>query len=406
MKRSRVCLFHIGTHKTGTTSIQYALSQAAPQLAEAGFVFPKEGRLDDGSGHHRVALQLYGSPLAQGDDSVAALLAELASSDMNAIISSEEFTKALYLNPEGFQLFVNRLREMFSDITVVLYLRKQTGFILSNYLQRLRSGFWITFRDYAWQRLHQDLDEYPLDYAILTSALERLHGVRLIVRSYEVAARNGAVRDFTSLFDPSGRLGIAESRRNESSNLIEDLRFFYQNRTGAALDAEEAFMIELIGSALGSKRLVMHDATRSMIVDRFAASNEALAQRWTIPDLIDTQTPPPDDTTIIADELFSNAFGMMIDVLAQRFASECRAREQAQRLAVARYHEIRQLEGQLEQSLHSAESERARLGSLQAALDETQALAWDRQAQINRLQAALTEAQILVRSAGVDRDDR
>ncbi len=50
---------HIGTHRTGSTSIQRFMANAEEALAEQGIIYPKTGRPDtdwtNQYGHHELA---------------------------------------------------------------------------------------------------------------------------------------------------------------------------------------------------------------------------------------------------------------------------------------------------------------------------------------------------------------
>jgi len=55
---SKTLFVHIGTHKTGTTSIQNFLRNHATSLNECGVFVPKSGTLDENSGHHNIAWEM------------------------------------------------------------------------------------------------------------------------------------------------------------------------------------------------------------------------------------------------------------------------------------------------------------------------------------------------------------
>ena len=50
---------HVGTHKTGTTSIQVFLRGHAAALRRQGLYVPTTGTIDPQSGHHNLAWELY-----------------------------------------------------------------------------------------------------------------------------------------------------------------------------------------------------------------------------------------------------------------------------------------------------------------------------------------------------------
>ena len=55
-------LFHVGPHKTGTTTLQYAFDALRSVFASAGIYYPKG--LHESGAHHALAWQLLGRPLA------------------------------------------------------------------------------------------------------------------------------------------------------------------------------------------------------------------------------------------------------------------------------------------------------------------------------------------------------
>ena len=88
---------HIGTHKTGTKSVQWFLKDQAEALAREGFLVPKSGTLSTIAGHHRLAWDILAEPFPQTDTETSGkvledFLAELAVSDAHtAVVSSEDF---------------------------------------------------------------------------------------------------------------------------------------------------------------------------------------------------------------------------------------------------------------------------------------------------------------------------
>src|SRR5204862_1632178 len=54
----RELLLHVGTHKTGTTSLQVTLADLSADLAARGILYPETGRV--GAGHHNIAWGLVG----------------------------------------------------------------------------------------------------------------------------------------------------------------------------------------------------------------------------------------------------------------------------------------------------------------------------------------------------------
>lgn len=131
---------HIGTHKTGTSSIQTALHRSS-----GSFLYPRSGRLTDGSrlveSHYPLAWSVVkryadrkGVPVT--DAPWLRLQQELNSSDQSvAVLSSEFFWPA---EPDE----IRRIREYLQDfdVKVIIYFRNYWDLMVSSYKQRVKTG--------------------------------------------------------------------------------------------------------------------------------------------------------------------------------------------------------------------------------------------------------------------------
>ena len=150
------CILHIGTEKTGTTTLQRLLRDNRDSLAERGFYVPAAfGPLEH---HHLVSYGLrpgrFFAPLARaGANSkreVRALrnkvrrqfekeLSPLAD-DTNIVLTSERCFSVLR-NPGEVERLVEMLSEYCEEIQVVVYLRPQHDLSVSLYSTKLKNGF-------------------------------------------------------------------------------------------------------------------------------------------------------------------------------------------------------------------------------------------------------------------------
>ncbi len=125
----KTIVFHVGFHKTATTSLQQFLAGNAPYMAKQGVLYPKAGR-SDGTTHGLLAnlLKPENNRAAEGKECWASLEAELAkfSGDI-AILSSECFLESRKMPSVLAGLCENH------DVRVVLYLRRQDHWIQSVY---------------------------------------------------------------------------------------------------------------------------------------------------------------------------------------------------------------------------------------------------------------------------------
>ena len=129
---------HIGPHKTGSTSLQFLLSERARPLADAGYHYPSACRYH--FAHHRLAFAMKGmQDPTKGDKpdlntEIDLLVAELNKSKMsNFIVSSEEFFSA---KPAQIARFAGGLEGF--EVRVIAYARRQDDLFYSIYNQAVK----------------------------------------------------------------------------------------------------------------------------------------------------------------------------------------------------------------------------------------------------------------------------
>lgn len=187
--RKRV-LLHIGAHKTGSTSLQWALSKSASVLAARGILYPKTGcppwaRL----GHHSLALSVLRRPeylpgkgtsllsSEQRERLWSDLHDEIAASDASVVVlSSEEFD----VLDSGEIADVGRELERYS-VTPVVFLRNTVDFIESSYRTSvIHGGYRRTIAEYAGNQRAR------LDYTALLRDLRKVaKGGKVIAFAYD-----------------------------------------------------------------------------------------------------------------------------------------------------------------------------------------------------------------------------
>src|SRR5690606_23854883 len=138
---------HIGAHKTGTSTIQAALS------AGGDFLYPATGR-DGRRGHYPLAWSVVGRYRRRYSVPPASIWsdldAELRESDREkAIISSEFFWRA---EPDEAERIRSYLQE--HDVTAILYVRHPADYLVSYYKQEVKTGVCRkSFRDFVAEKL-------------------------------------------------------------------------------------------------------------------------------------------------------------------------------------------------------------------------------------------------------------
>ncbi|MEI8080959.1 MAG: hypothetical protein WCI74_03850 [Actinomycetes bacterium] len=143
-------VLHIGTKKTGTTSLQHYLKANSERLAETGWMYP-----DFIANPNHLVLAL---PFQQADSiahvarsihgpagrdrsaaSWAAKFRERLQPDQRWVITSEFFSTRLQ-TPHEVQDAVDYFRTLFDDITVVVFFRRQEFLLPSVYSQTAKDG--------------------------------------------------------------------------------------------------------------------------------------------------------------------------------------------------------------------------------------------------------------------------
>ena len=184
---ARTLLIHIGSQKTGSSSIQHFLRQNAGEARRRGINFVKatRGWID----HNRLAREL-----RSGSDEtplLAEVVAEMASSEEpTQIISAEEM-----FHPRAANRLAGLLPEEWrGNVKVIAYLRRPDDLMEALYKQRVKTG---AIEPGPMRYLRDAAHEY--DYLGALGAWERMVGrENMIVRPYRRDLLEGGdgVRDF------------------------------------------------------------------------------------------------------------------------------------------------------------------------------------------------------------------
>lgn len=176
-------ILHVGTYKTGTTSLQYFLYQNRDLLRAKGLYRPMTGAVDEVAnwGHHPLVQSLN----RKGPHKEWRDLAQECAGQTRVVVSSE-----LFCNIRRASVFapVRRTFEGWSK-TVVIYLRPQDEYLESLYNHHVKSVG--ETRDIA---AFTEVVAKRLDYLSFLRLLARAFGEQsLIVRPYESGALKGDI---------------------------------------------------------------------------------------------------------------------------------------------------------------------------------------------------------------------
>lgn len=271
-KEPPVLVLHIGTHKTGTSTLQSVLTRAAPRLAERGVSYVAAGR-ENRIAHHPLAWGLRGR-YSTGMEVWEGARAEInASTAPIQVLSTEGFW---YEDPAE----VKRQLAFAGEVRIVAYLRRQDAFLQSLYKQAVSSGRKTNFQDW--------LSEfgYRGDYLTVIDRWADAFGRdAIVVRPYERGSSTiDVVDDFFALvgLDPADTIAdIKRGSHNPSPRreLLYFLRAF--NQLNLKINYDKLFY-SVIGrnkAYVRSADLLTHEECVSVLA-RYAESNARLAERY------------------------------------------------------------------------------------------------------------------------------
>ncbi|MCD7824453.1 MAG: hypothetical protein LUH14_00560 [Clostridiaceae bacterium] len=190
------CLYlHVGTPKTGTTTIQYFLAQNRDTLNKKGYSFPDMKYHFDTIGKYRNAHFLfhhiyneqnerqYEEENALRKEGMETLLKQFHETE-NIILSDEALWNGAYTVPDFWKELYTTLSAAGHTLKVIVYLRRQDSYIQSYWAQSVKcKSMNLDFAGYLatkpWKRVHANYIK-TLDYIASYIGQENI-----IVRPFE-----------------------------------------------------------------------------------------------------------------------------------------------------------------------------------------------------------------------------
>lgn len=330
------CILHIGTEKTGTTTLQHFLYANIAALKEQGFGILKsmgkgnnrrlasygmrDGRLqDDYFLMHGIRTE---SEKKEHDRETELLLKnelnELNESGCHTIIiSSEHFHSRCELDDEVKKV-ANLLKEFFHEIKVVCYLRPQVDVASSLYTTVLRSGAKLEFEDFIEKHCRED--NFYYNYQELLERWSRVFGQYSIcprLLEPEKLKDQDLVKDFLSLSGVKSSHNIRfYHRENESLTVFgqELLRLnnVYQHEFAYKGESFKEYVYKKANSLFAGRGASLDQSQARKLQAQFDAINNSVARQWFSSDSLfeinyekyQKKLPPQPEKDILED-LFS-----------------------------------------------------------------------------------------------------
>ena len=187
-------VLHIGTHKTGTKTLQLFLHANRLQFAATGVLIPESGRIRVDATHatpgqHRIALDLQTSDTSEALES---LIAEITTSALPLVVVSSEEFHPLHRFPHRLALLRDHFAEIGYATTILISLRRQDTYAESLFVEYTKGDFALPFSTFIQTIVSQGLftanDSAPMmafDYGALLAPFVDIFGrENIIARPY------------------------------------------------------------------------------------------------------------------------------------------------------------------------------------------------------------------------------
>lgn len=296
---------HIGTEKTGTTTIQSFLAKNRSCLLRDGFLYPKS----PGETNHikLVAFSLNLNDLEDvkkhlhGLDYLSILNPEkiddfrktfqqdlekeTSSAEAQTVILSSEHCSSRLIRIEEINILKSLLKNFFEEIKIIIYLRRQDQLLLSSYsTQVICDG-----RTQPLDMPNKQVIERYYDYQAILKKWGQVFGQEnIIIRPFE---RKQMIKD-DLLYDFARVIGFTidndyemvpnlnESYSIESLEFLRNMNFHIARYAGNRLNPERRKLFHYLKAYTGHSYSLLSEEDRREFLDRFKVSNTYISKHY------------------------------------------------------------------------------------------------------------------------------
>ncbi|MDX1641785.1 MAG: hypothetical protein R3220_08800 [Balneolaceae bacterium] len=279
---------HIGTWKTGSSTIQYNLYRLREKLEEEGYFYMcKEDKMVINDGAIRDFWGLEKEYIQRSREKFKKILqAKDSSGDTTFISSNEEFSGNPFKGFKNAKFVADNLFEITKnlglDVYIIVYLRRQDDFFESLYQQSIRLG-----RSHSFHEFLETFDSSHFNWYSLLNAYADVFGKeKMIVRRYHkkyLPESNSIIQDFGKVIGSevvSNYQSTISKNKGYSRDTMEITRIINKYFEG-----KERFQLRKIYDEVDAKLpfekySFFSENERSKFLDRYTESNSAAAREY------------------------------------------------------------------------------------------------------------------------------
>ena len=285
---------HIGTHKTGTTTIQHALRTVDNTSQQEGWKYLKTPRI----ARELMRAEKYDRGLVRNfHTELQDLLRRGESTEFPSprfVMSSEALSGLATNGYQNSSIVASMLREATKqyEVKLIVYLRRQDDFVESMYTQIIHQGESFSFKEFLTG--YEGVD--ALNYSRMLQDFRIYFGDHnLIVKSYHDASERGLLRDFAEVIN-SVVLSNASGERKNPSYSPHALNI--ARVSNPHLDREQKRKLRRALQNVMPKNQAepfsyFYEEERSIFLEKYAPSNREVADFYFNGELNRMFPPPP-----------------------------------------------------------------------------------------------------------------
>ena len=332
-------ILHVGTQKTGTTSLQVFLADNRKQLGEQGFFVPgTREKYKEAINERNAHFLVWHSRSINVPELVTDEVKRKTKRNIKAFKKSVRDHDAVLMSdetlwyegarrPNSWSIMKSVFQDAgFDEIDIVVYLRRQDDYICSLWNQRVKGSLKSTVScvDFVNGRTSKRL----MDYSEVLSEIEKVFGKEHItVREYrrDKLAGGDVRRDFCSIIGVDAESGFtfADVRPNLglTSNIAEIKRAANSSevyQAGPNFLRASAQNVSVSTSGNDARSLLPPDL-RQEILDRYAEGNERIAREYLGREdgkLFDMPESLPEEWELDPDDFSRDMIRFFTDALA------------------------------------------------------------------------------------------